>query len=472
MKKSRYLYKSIAFVLGICLILVGCVFNIKTYAGYDKTAPIVNSITIDKTEITKPGIIKLTFDITEEETGLSMLDVRFMSSDLTVVDYSIPANGINNFEINPAKYTGKFSVTYNIPSNYLANDIQVGVVNVSDNAGNKRMYWNSFEVLKDDKGYYLNDFDDNTKKCYLLNEPVLVKDEFDVDFQYHASNPNTAKKLSEMAEGKTGMITYDDKSHVAKKEWFDAIKGKNKSIVFSNNAIQWRFNGKDITGATKNIDLKADLSKVSGATYGNDNDVLKIDFADNGQLPGKTTMRIKSDYIYELFRLRGTAYLYYVNGTNASLESTNLKTIVDGTDHWCEFPITHNSTYVVSSQKVKMHNEKSVKTVTVNTATVSKKTIDKAIKKAGGSEKYVAKIILGKKVSCIKAKTFSKYKKLTVIEVKTKKLKKTTVKKSLKGSKVKKIKVNVGSKKLNKVYIKKYKKIFTKKNSGRKVSVK
>ena len=71
----------------------------------------------------------------------------------------------------------------------------------------------------------------------------------------------------------------------------------------------------------------------------------------------------------------------------------------------------------------------------------------------------------------ISAKAFAKYKKVQTLVVKTKKLGKKTVKQSLKGSKVKKVKVNVGNKKTNKKFIKKYKTIFTKKNAGKKVKV-
>lgn len=62
--------------------------------------------------------------------------------------------------------------------------------------------------------------------------------------------------------------------------------------------------------------------------------------------------------------------------------------------------------------------------------------------------------------------------KLKTITIKTKKLKKKTVKGCLSGSKVKTVKIKVGSKKANKKYVKKYKKLFTKKNAGRKVTVK
>ena len=60
--------------------------------------------------------------------------------------------------------------------------------------------------------------------------------------------------------------------------------------------------------------------------------------------------------------------------------------------------------------------------------------------------------------------------KATKMIVKSKKL--SDVKGSLKGSRIKTVKVKVGSKKANKKYVKKYKKLFRKSYSGKKVSVK
>ena len=56
--------------------------------------------------------------------------------------------------------------------------------------------------------------------------------------------------------------------------------------------------------------------------------------------------------------------------------------------------------------------------------------------------------------------------------LKTKLLKKAKVKGSLKGSKVKTVQIKVGKKAENKKYVKTYKKIFTKANAGKKVTVK
>ncbi|MGI6032651.1 MAG: hypothetical protein ACOX69_04470 [Coriobacteriales bacterium] len=85
--------------------------------------------------------------------------------------------------------------------------------------------------------------------------------------------------------------------------------------------------------------------------------------------------------------------------------------------------------------------------------------------------KKATKVTLGKNVKTVKKGAFKGSKVKTVV-VKTTKLTKKSVKGSLKGSKVKTLKVNVGKTKADKKYVKKYKKVFKKKTSGKKVTVK
>lgn len=109
--------------------------------------------------------------------------------------------------------------------------------------------------------------------------------------------------------------------------------------------------------------------------------------------------------------------------------------------------------------------------LTVNAKTVSAKTLNAAIAKAGVSADSVTTITLGKKVKKIKKGAFKNFRNANTLVVKSKKLTRARVKGSLKGSSITKVKVNVGKKKTNKKYVKKYKKIFTKKNCGKKVRV-
>ncbi|MDO4869992.1 MAG: leucine-rich repeat protein [Bacillota bacterium] len=107
---------------------------------------------------------------------------------------------------------------------------------------------------------------------------------------------------------------------------------------------------------------------------------------------------------------------------------------------------------------------------------IKKVTVGDNIKTIGASAfarcKKLKTFTLGAGVEKIDAYCFSKSKKLKTITVKSKNLTAEGVAKSLKGSRVKTVKVRVGTKAENKEYIKAYKKIFTKKICGKKVKVK
>ena len=108
--------------------------------------------------------------------------------------------------------------------------------------------------------------------------------------------------------------------------------------------------------------------------------------------------------------------------------------------------------------------------VTVSAKTVNAAAISAAIANAGGDPKYVTTLVLDKGVKKISKGALAGTNVKTLV-VKSKKLKKKSVKGSLKGSSVTKVQVKVGKAKTNKKYVKKYKKIFTKKNAGKKVKV-
>ena len=134
---------------------------------------------------------------------------------------------------------------------------------------------------------------------------------------------------------------------------------------------------------------------------------------------------------------------------------------------------------------VKVASGKKAGTVTFTKAKNAKavtvpKTIKLADKKtykvtAVGAKAFTAKkirtVTIGANVAKLSKNAFAKSKAVKVI-VKTRRLKKASVKGCLKSSKVKTIQVKVGSKKVNKKFVKAYKKIFTKKIAGRTAAVK
>ena len=149
-----------------------------------------------------------------------------------------------------------------------------------------------------------------------------------------------------------------------------------------------------------------------------------------------------------------TSVAAWISGPNAIVDET--------------YVVAGNTYKVTSNAKgtamlVKAKNAKKVTvpaTVSIEGKTYCVTAIGaKAFKSAKGKLKTV---VLGKNVKSIGKRAFSGCKKL----------KKKTVKNSLRGSSIKTVKVKVGGKKVNKKYKRKYKKIFKKKVCGKKVAVK
>ena len=140
------------------------------------------------------------------------------------------------------------------------------------------------------------------------------------------------------------------------------------------------------------------------------------------------------------------------------------------------YQVSGNTYKVTGKDTVTFAKAKNAKKATVPaTVTINGKayTVTAVAPKAFASAKKKLKnAVIGANVAKIDKGAFKGCKKLKTLIVKTKKLTKKSVKGCLKGSAVKTVKVKVGSKKANKTYAKKYKKIFTKKNCGKKVAVK
>lgn len=327
--------------------------KIVAMAGYDTTAPIVNKVTFTQSVI-KPGIVKVTVDVTEKETGIIGINLNFGNDNVS--QPIIYHNGTwNNYttgewEKSP-RPSGIYTLSVSVPSSARSGEWYLNQIDLADQAGNYRTYSVSDTSTKswvESQGNVINDVSLNVNNG---NNILFVKDEFDVEFQRYITIADITTELNGMADGSAAMINFDSNNYTAKKEWFAAIKGTKKNIVFSNDGIQWIFRGQDIINP-KDIKLSVAISEMSSSLYGNSSQSLRLQFPANGQLPGKATVRIKADYIYSLNQLSGTLYLYYMNADQSLKLEDNPQYILDGTDHWCEFDMTHNSTFLVSGKKL------------------------------------------------------------------------------------------------------------------------
>jgi uncharacterized repeat protein (TIGR02543 family) len=329
----------------------------------DNTAPAVTAVRVLTPEIFRPGILKVEVDVVEEGSGLSGVYLSFNSASKRL-----------SFSVGPGT-----SPSYSGYSGTIAAELPVGEttsvglyhltgVTAYDKAGNS--------------GDYHNDaaFSGGTSNFPFAAPTLTVKDEFDYKLLTGANNPTAAKQISDMPEGSAARLSFGGSyGSTLPKGVFDAIRGTDRTVVaYDGKGLRWVFHGKDVTKASKDVSLGVGVSTVDGAAYGADGRIVRLTFAPNGELPGKATIRLKSDYLYNMGGIDGTLRLYYVEegeegeGTETLVEEdAGFDLVFDGTDKWCHFDITHNSTFLVSSGPLKLRQHKA--TFDANGGTVSGK---------------------------------------------------------------------------------------------------
>ena len=149
----------------------------------------------------------------------------------------------------------------------------------------------------------------------------------------------------------------------------------------------------------------------------------------------------------------GTTYILAVDMDNRNVQ--RCKVTVKPKSNYGKVVKRSGSSYKITSDKKGTRTAKLIKAKNASSVTIP------AYIKIGSKKYYITRI---------QEKAFAKS-KATRVYIKTKKLTKSRVKGSLKGSKVKKIYLRTGKAKTNKIYAKKYRKIFTKKNAGKTVKV-
>lgn len=296
--------------------------------------------------INKPGILKFKLDFKDLESGVSYIDVILVDKDSTD-DNGVTANIVSSQIDDPRQILLKEpikdgSVILDIPfdADHRTGEWYVQRITFSDKAGNIN--------------YVSSMYDEATIK-------FNVEDEFQYDLITALSNPNLNTQLSNTKAGDVANILIDSDGIFTKENW-EAIKGKDVTLVFYKDAYQWIVNGKDIKNETKDVDLDLTFKQVAGSEINSDVDAIGLTFEPNGELPAQSKIRFKSDYMYSYLGKEENFHLYYVVDGNYTENETVVDLSFDGSDEWCSFTIDHNSYFILSP--------KSIKTPTMKNATV------------------------------------------------------------------------------------------------------
>lgn len=334
---------------------------------------------VDSTEINSIGDCRLVSIQAEDIYGnISVVeteewDKELFTDKIEVLDLS-QVISIGSVEIVEEKITTPNVLTLNLGLN--SNDVgleEMSLTIANENGYKKVLHWNGITSIKGENAqvkvpvntyiengiYHIEQivvYSELSKSRYSgekLDNILCGRNSIEINSRYnivyYGSTSNISgvtNALKAMSDEQVAIVEYSQ-NPIVHKEIFEAIAGRDITVVFESYDVQWVFNGKDIeTANCKTIDLSVRLSIASGKALGyiDDEKVLKLTFADNGELPGKVKIRLNNEYLQAKYRYQANMVLSYYDRTPEVIDEK----VLCETDGYVEIEITHNSTYILS----------------------------------------------------------------------------------------------------------------------------
>lgn len=137
---------------------------------------------------------------------------------------------------------------------------------------------------------------------------------------------------------------------IINKSLFEAIRGQNKILIIKYNDVEWIFNGTDIS-ESKSLDVSVQITNDINDINEKVNDGIRIEFAENGKLPGKCLIRIYNSEVLNKTLNQQKSNVYYYNEDNGLFNEIALNINITD-DGYYEFYISHNSSYIMTKEKI------------------------------------------------------------------------------------------------------------------------
>lgn len=365
-------------------------FLTKFYVTETAESPVLNSFQIKNTKVATPGLLYADIDFDGDQDGIEAVYLRLENKDGK-------QNILECKNEKPLK-KGKQKIAFSISPFWGVGKWKIAGVGLEGASGKTSWY---------DKN---SENEDALTASKFLNQEITISSSYDITYYGSVGNYKTAvKKINEMKDGQTAVLDCRY-SKIAKKELFQAIAGKNKILVFEDEDVQWIFCGKNVKlSKCKDIDLETKVMRRAGKNYGyaDDTYILYMEYADNGELPGKVEMRVNYDYLFAKYQAGNQKLIltYYDRGELKVLNEN----VQVAKDEYAEYKITHNSTYLLSQNNPRLLAPTGVKAISYQDKQI--KLTWKRVAGAGGYEIYRSTSSKGtsKKIASVKGNSKVSY---------------------------------------------------------------
>ena len=176
---------------------------------------------------------------------------------------------------------------------------------------------------------------------------------------YFFNNENYNEQIQSQINtlDKNAVITVvADNYTVIHQNLFQALQGTKRTLIIEYGESEWIFNGADITNP-KNIDVSMMIKDITNKDFKNSSLISDfpaktklLTFSNNGTLPGKVLIRLKSMELDKLFE-EDNLYIYYYDLDEDKFLKVAME--VQKENGYYEFYINHNSKYILTEKELK-----------------------------------------------------------------------------------------------------------------------
>ena len=192
--------------------------------------------------------------------------------------------------------------------------------------------------------------DENDEESKQEDEKQEKNESKTVEYKVSEINSEVLSQIKDSSEI-TNIVVVVEKDTNISEEIFEAIKGTSKKLTINVGDNRIIFKGKNIKNP-KQIDASISYNLIS------ENDTLKtlnqdgvvINFANNGNLPGTATIKIKLTERMSKVLKTNSIYIYHYDEESKELSRIGTKVTYDKSTGYIEFAISHNSKYVLVNQ--------------------------------------------------------------------------------------------------------------------------
>lgn len=325
------------------LLLTGLNSNNSTFSKHYSSSGVDNywslkdtiTVTIPETKVSPVKLNSISINPQNAKVG-DIVDVTY-STDQTLKNLKLVFTSNDGKTLNVYVKSLSDKPYFEIPTN-----TEAGTYNLTS----------ATLTAKNSTNTYTKDGSNDTEKFAFASVLEISKDN-EPKFIYNNEDitSDIISKLHSLEDGSKITINADTNTLI-NEEIFKAIKGCNKDLVINYNDNQLIFNGKNITDS-KTIDVSMIISEISSDSEIGQlvSEGIVLNFADNGNLPGNATLRIKANEETDKVLGNDKVQVYFYNP-----ELNNFCVIAEDIskteDSYYEFSLNHNSDYILVKEKL------------------------------------------------------------------------------------------------------------------------